>query len=358
MDIETIKTQIDSEIQNINSPQALEEFRVRFLGRKGIVAQLTSTIPSLPQQERATFGQEVNALKNKILSLIDEKQKSITSGLTRPRAGLCDISMPGIVQDLGQLHPITQVVDEICTIFNRMGFSVVEGPEIETEYNNFTGLNIPLEHPSRDVFDTFYLKLGDRSLVLGHRSKKSTQHPTPNTQHLLLRSHTSPVQIRVMKSRKAPLAVVVPGRVYRPDAVDASHSFMFHQIEGFMVDENIRFSDLKGVLEVFAKAVFGKDISMRFRPHFFPFTEPSAEVDISCIICQGKGCSVCGKKGWLEILGSGMIHPNVFKHVGYDSKKYTGFAFGLGIERIAMLKYGIDDIRLFFENDLRFLKQF
>jgi phenylalanyl-tRNA synthetase alpha chain len=358
MDIETIKTQIDSEIQNINSSQSLQDFRLKYLARKGIIAQLTSTIPSLPQEERAAFGQEVNALKNKILSLIDEKEKSITSGPIQPAVTLCDISMPGIVQDLGHLHPITQVTDEICTIFNRMGFSVVEGPEIETEYNNFTGLNIPLEHPSRDVFDTFYLKLGDESLVLGHRSKKSTQHPTPNTQHLLLRSHTSPVQIRVMKSRKAPLAVVVPGRVYRPDAVDASHSFMFHQIEGFMVDENIRFSDLKGVLEVFARAVFGKDIKMRFRPHFFPFTEPSAEVDISCIICQGKGCSVCGKKGWLEILGSGMIHPNVFKHVGYDPKKYTGFAFGLGIERIAMLKYGIDDIRLFFEDDLRFLKQF
>ena len=337
MDIETIKTQIDSEIENINSPEKLEDFRVRFLGRKGILAQLTSRIPSLPQGERAAFGQEVNALKNKILSLINEKQKFITAGPVQPRVSLCDISMPGIVQDLGHLHPITQVVDEICTIFNRMGFSVVEGPEIETEYNNFTGLNIPLEHPSRDVFDTFYLNGKD---------------------NLLLRSHTSPVQIRVMKSRKAPLAVVVPGRVYRPDAVDASHSFMFHQIEGFMVDENIRFSDLKGVLEVFTRAVFGKDIRMRFRPHFFPFTEPSAEVDISCIICKGKGCSVCGRKGWLEILGSGMIHPNVFKHVGYDSKKYTGFAFGLGIERIAMLKFGIDDIRLFFENDLRFLKQF
>ncbi len=337
MDIETIKTQIDSEIQNINSPEKLEDFRVRFLGRKGIIAQLTSEIPSLPQEERATFGQQVNALKNKILTLIDEKQKSMTFGPAHPKAGLCDISMPGIAQDLGHLHPITQVTDEVCTIFNRMGFSVVEGPEIETEYNNFTGLNIPLEHPSRDVFDTFYLKGKDK---------------------LLLRSHTSPVQIRVMKSRKPPLAVVVPGRVYRPDAVDASHSFMFHQIEGFMVDENICFSDLKGVLEVLAKAVFGKDIRMRFRPHFFPFTEPSAEVDISCIICKGKGCSVCGQKGWLEILGSGMIHPNVFKHVGYDPKKYTGFAFGMGIERIAMLKYGIDDIRLFFENDLRFLKQF
>ena len=229
------------------------------------------------------------------------------------------------------------MIEEISTIFLSLGFRVVEGPEIETEFNNFTGLNIPLEHPSRDVFDTFYLKGKDK---------------------LLLRSHTSPAQIRVMKAQKPPLAVVVPGRVYRPDAVDASHSFMFHQIEGFMVDEQIKFSDLKGVLEEFARAVFGNEIKMRFRPHFFPFTEPSAEVDISCIICKGKGCSVCGRKGWLEVLGSGMIHPNVFKNVGYGPKRYTGFAFGMGVERIAMLKHGINDIRLFFENDLRFLKQF
>jgi len=337
MDIELIKAQIDSDIQNINSAKDLEEFRVKYLGRKGIIAQLTSSIPTLPLQERSSFGQQVNALKNKILSLIDEKQKAINTKTPESKGISCDIGMPGIAQELGHLHPVTQIIDEVCAIFNRMGFSVVEGPEIETEYNNFTGLNIPLEHPSRDVFDTFYLKRKDK---------------------LLLRSHTSPVQIRVMKSRKPPLAVVVPGRVYRPDAVDASHSFMFHQIEGFMVDRDIKFSDLKGMLEIFAKGVFGKDIKMRFRPHFFPFTEPSAEVDISCIICKGKGCSVCGRKGWLEILGSGMIHPNVFKHVGYNPKIYTGFAFGMGIERIAMLKYGINDIRLFFENDLRFLKQF
>jgi phenylalanyl-tRNA synthetase alpha chain len=337
LDLEAINKTIDSEIEQINSPEKLEEFRLKYLARKGILAQLTSSIPSLPAEQRATFGQQVNILKTRITALIAEKQKTFIARPARKITSQVDISMPGIAQDLGHLHPLTQVMDEICAIFTRMGFCIVEGPEIETEYNNFTGLNIPLEHPSRDVFDTFYLKDKNR---------------------LLLRSHTSPVQIREMKARKPPLAVVVPGRVYRPDAVDASHSFMFHQIEGFMVDTNIRFSDLKGVLEVFAKAIFGQDIKMRFRPHFFPFTEPSAEVDISCIICKGKGCSVCGKKGWLEILGSGMIHPNVFKHVGYDPKKYTGFAFGLGVERIAMLKYGIDDIRLFFEDDLRFLKQF
>ena len=339
MDIKSVETQIDSEIQSINSEQALEEFRTKYLGRKGVVAELTSSIPSLPKEERGTFGQRVNALKRKIEDCIVNLRSTqeLKVALQQPTVVISDFDMPGIAQELGRIHPITQIIDEICTIFNRMGFCIIEGPEVETEFNNFTGLNIPLEHPSRDAFDTFYLKDYDK---------------------LLLRSQTSPVQIRAMQSRKPPLAVVAPGRVYRPDAVDASHLFMFHQIEGFMVDTHITFADLKGTLEFFAKEVFGQDIKMRFRPHFFPFTEPSAEVDISCIICKGKGCSVCGRKGWLEILGSGMIHPNVFKHVGYDAKKYTGFAFGMGVERIAMLKYGINDIRLFFENDLRFLKQF
>jgi phenylalanyl-tRNA synthetase alpha chain len=342
IDIETIKANLDSEIEKVSSLQELESLRLKYLGRKGLLAQLTSLIPTLSEQERPSFGQQVNVLKNKINSLIEEKQRLLGSMQAESISGLAvDIGLPGIAQDLGHLHPITQVTEEICGIFTSMGFSVVEGPEIETEYNNFTGLNIPLEHPSRDAFDTFYLKT-----------------PKISNQCLLLRSHTSPVQVRVMKSTKPPLAVVVPGRVYRPDAVDASHSFMFHQIEGLAVDKNIRFSDLKGVLEVFAKKVFGEDIKMRFRPHFFPFTEPSAEVDISCIICKGKGCSVCSRKGWLEILGAGMVCPNVFDAVGYDTKKYTGFAFGMGVERIAMLKFGIDDIRLFFENDLRFLKQF
>lgn len=337
MDIESVKRQIELDIQKVGSPEALEEFRLKYLGRKGLVAQLTAAIPALPPEQRGNFGQQANALKQRALLLVAEKQEFLSRQTGPQQKSRCDITLPGIAPELGRLHPITQITEEICEIFVQMGFSVVEGPEIETEYNNFTGLNIPLEHPSRDAFDTFYLKGKDK---------------------LLLRSHTSPVQIRVMKTRKPPLAVVVPGRVYRPDAVDASHSFMFHQIEGFMVDKDIRFSDLKGMLEVFAKSIFGEGIRMRFRPHFFPFTEPSAEVDISCIICKGRGCSVCGRKGWLEILGSGMIHPNVFKQVGYDPKTYSGFAFGMGVERIAMLKYGIDDIRLFFENDLRFLKQF
>lgn len=337
MDINLIQTQIESDLAAITTASALEEVRVKYLGRKGLLAELTGSIPSLPVEQRGAFGKEVNALKNKLLNLIEGKEKVLKNGGGVLSKENVDLGMPGIAQELGGVHPITRIIDEICAIFTRMGFSVVQGPEIETEYNNFTGLNIPLEHPSRDAFDTFYLK---------------------NYPKLLLRSHTSPVQVRAMKEHKPPLAIIVPGRVYRPDAVDASHLFMFHQIEGFMVDENIKFSDLKGILELFAKSVFGPDIKMRFRPHFFPFTEPSAEVDISCIICKGKGCSVCGRKGWLEILGAGMIHPNVFKQVGYNPKKYTGFAFGMGVERIAMLKYGINDIRLFFENDLRFLKQF
>ncbi len=343
VNIKAIQEQAEQEINSVNSLQALEALRVKYLGRKGIVVELTGLIPSLPIEERKIFGQKFNALKNKLTDLFAGKEKGLAEIKISEGNARVDIGLPGIVQDLGRLHPLTQVIEEICDILTRLGFSVVEGPEIETEYNNFTGLNIPLEHPSRDVFDTFYLKLSD---------------PDCRTRNLLLRSQTSPMQVRMMKAHKPPLAVAAPGKVYRPDAVDASHSFMFHQIEGFMVDRDIKFSDLKGVLELLAKAIFGQGIKMRFRPHFFPFTEPSAEIDISCIICQGKGCSVCSRKGWLEILGSGMIHPNVFRNVGYDPKKYTGFAFGLGIERIAMLKFGIDDIRLFFENDLRFLSQF
>jgi len=342
MDIKHIQETLHSEIQTVDSLHGLEELKVKYLGRKGTIAQLIGEIPGLAPQARGAFGKEVNALKQKALELFSEKQKLLAAQPRKEMSAEVDISLPGIAQEAGRLHPLTQVIDEICGMFVRMGFAVIDGNEIETEFANFTGLNIPLEHPSREAFDTFYLDTAADA----------------DEGRFLLRSQTSTVQIRAMKHQKPPLAVVAPGRVYRPDAVDASHSFMFHQIEGFMVDTHISFADLKGVLEFFCKGIFGQDIRMRFRPHFFPFTEPSAEVDISCIICKGRGCSVCGRKGWLEILGSGMIHPNVFKTVGFDPKKYTGFAFGMGVERIAMLKYGISDIRLFCENDVRFLKQF
>ena len=254
-----------------------------------------------------------------------------------------DVTLPADKIYFGRKHILSAVSGKICSIFEKIGFVVAEGMEIEDEWHNFSALNLPLEHPSREAFDTFYLNIDSRQ-------DKSGKY--------LLRSHTSPSQIRVMEKVKPPLAIVSPGRVYRPDKVDAAHSFMFYQVEGFCVDEGINFAHLKGVLLHFAKSFFGKDVSLRFRPHFFPFTEPSAEVDVSCMICKGSGCSVCSYKGWLEILGCGMIHPNVLKSCGINPSKYSGFAFGMGIDRIAMLKYGINDIRLFYENDIRFLEQF
>lgn len=346
-DFTAIEQEAQKTISQADSPEALGLLRVKYLGRQGLVAQITGSIPTVPDQQRPEFGKNANLLKNNISRLLESRAQQLKEQKAAQVESF-DFTLPGILPESGKTHPITQAVNEICAIFTKMGFVIAEGPEAETEYNNFTGLNIPLEHPSRDAFDTFYLKTES------------------GKERLLLRSHTSPVQIRVMKAYKPPLAVIVPGKVYRPDATDASHSFMFHQVEGFLVDDNIRFSDLKGVLEVFLKKLFGQDIRMRFRPHFFPFTEPSAEVDISCIICRGRApdakgqrrCSVCSGKGWLEIMGCGMIHPNVFANVGYPKDRYTGFAFGMGVDRISMLKYGITDIRLFYENDLRFLRQF
>lgn len=349
-----------SEFEFIDSVESLEKFCVKYLSRKGIVAELISNISTLPVQDRPQAGQTLNSLKNKLKSLADSKRASLGKETSSQKGRFVDVTLPGTISRMGKKHPITQVMDGICKIFISLGFKLFEGPEIETEYNNFQALNIPLDHPSRDAFDTFYLDMGQSTRATRKSKGKKID------EELLLRSHTSPGQIRVMQNYKPPIATIVPGKVYRPDATDASHSFMFHQVEGFLVDKDVKFSDLKGVLEEFIKEMFGPDTRMRFRPHFFPFTEPSAEVDISCIICGGTGksrkkdksCSVCKGNGWLEILGCGMIHPNVFKSVGYSDKKYTGFAFGMGVERIAMLKYGIDDIRIFFENDLRFLNQF
>lgn len=345
------------EFEDINSIELLESFCVKYLGRKGIITELISKISTLPVEERPGAGKSLNALKNKLQALSDSKRSMLRKTSASQKSRAIDISLPGTECNIGRAHPLTQVMDEICRIFVSLGFKLFEGPEIETEYNNFQALNIPLDHPSRDAFDTFYLDMGESAQSTKKRNTKD---------NLLLRSHTSPAQIRVMQKYKPPIATIVPGKVYRPDATDASHSFMFHQVEGFLVDKDVKFSDLKGVLEEFSKEMFGSSTRMRFRPHFFPFTEPSAEVDISCIICNGTGkskeksraCSVCKGNGWLEILGCGMIHPHVFKSVGYPDRRYTGFAFGMGVERIAMLKYGIDDIRIFFENDLRFLRQF
>ena len=335
---------IEQEAAVIADAQGLEAFRIKYLGRKGLVSEMYLKLAVLSPDEKPVMGKNVNDLKNRIAQIINEKVQAIQRVKPTDSAQLdIDISIPGPAQPLGHQHLLTQTMDDICSLFEKLGFVIQEGPEIETEFNNFTALNIPVDHPSRDAFDTFYLNSPD---------------PQQKNRYLLLRSHTSPGQARIMTRHKPPLAVVIPGKVYRPDAVDASHSFMFHQIEGLLVDSDIKFSDLKGLLSHFLKSFFGEKIKMRFRPHFFPFTEPSAEVDISCYICGGKGCSVCGRKGWLEIMGCGMVHPKVFEAVGYPKGKYTGLAFGMGVERIAMLKHGINDIRIFFENDVRFLRQF
>ncbi len=300
----------------------------------------------MPQEQRPNAGILINELKNQIASMIEDKlQNTPDAGQSRQAAQNFDITMPAVLPELGHKHPLTQITEQICRIFIGMGFEIAEGPEIETEYYNFQALNIPKEHPSRDTFDTFFLDLkpDKRSEAL---------------HNWLLRSQTSTVQIRIMEKISPPLKIIAPGRVFRPDATDASHSFMFHQIEGLLVDKGVTFSQLKGALAMFVRQMFTDKTKIRFRPHFFPFTEPSAEVDISCVFCGGSGCRVCSHEGWLEVLGAGMVNPAVFEAVGYDPEIYTGFAFGMGVERIAMLKYGITDIRMFYENDLRFLKQF
>ncbi|MBI4115611.1 MAG: phenylalanine--tRNA ligase subunit alpha [Candidatus Omnitrophica bacterium] len=338
-ELRLLAREASSRLDQVTSHQSLEEFRVAYLGRKGKVTRLFEELKTLSEEERRPLGRELNELKITLERKMEEKKSSLASSHGEKDESF-DPSLPGLRPSYGRLHPITQTVREITGLFERLGFEVVEGPEVETEFHNFTALNIPLDHPSRDAFATFYTKEEE------------------NREPYLLRSQTSTVQIRVMQKRKPPLRIVAPGRVYRPDQVDASHSFMFHQIEGLMVDDRTTFSELKGILQLFLRKLLGPDTKIRFRPHFFPFTEPSAEVDVNCFLCQAKGCSVCGGKGWLELLGAGSVDPAVFEQVGYDPKRVQGFAFGLGVERIAMLRHGIPDIRMFCENDLRFLRQF
>jgi len=333
-EIRKIAQSFETELASAGSADSIEAVRIKYLGRKGLMAVLMAKFRSLPNEEKPLIGKDINLLKARIQNALAEKKEKQRSG-PFPKKSYTDVSMPGIRPEEGKLHPITKTLSEISDIFISLGFNVARGPEIESEFHNFEALNIPPEHPSRDAFDTFYI-----------------------SENTLLRSHTSTVQIRIMEKQKPPIQAIMPGRVYRPDAVDASHSFMFHQVEGLMVDTSIRFSDLKGLLSLFTKRMFGAKTKTKFRPSFFPFTEPSAEVDISCIICGGRGCRVCSHTGWLEILGAGTVNPRVFEAVGYSPRKYTGLAFGMGVERIAMLKYGISDIRLFFENDIRFLRQF
>jgi len=334
--LEQLSAEAGSALAAAKDKDEVMKVRTRFLGRKGSISLQVRQLGTLPKEERPSAGQLINQIKSKLEQDIDqrlillnelEKQKEL-------KGETLDITLPGRRLAIGKKHPITQVTNEITDIFTAMGFEIAEGPEVELDFYNFEALNIPRNHPARDMHDTFYI-----------------------SEEVLLRTHTSPVQIRTMEKLKPPVSIISPGKSYRCDS-DVSHTPMFHQVEGFMVGEDISFSHLKGVLTIFAHRMFGEDSAIRFRPSFFPFTEPSAEIDIQCVICKGGGCRVCSGSGWLEILGSGMVHPAVFKTVGYDPQQVSGFAFGMGIERIAMLKYGIDDIRLFFENDVRFLQQF
>ncbi|HEX9920189.1 MAG TPA: phenylalanine--tRNA ligase subunit alpha [Candidatus Methylomirabilis sp.] len=324
-----------SAIRAACSMDDLDRVRIQYLGRKGFLTSLLRGVGALSMDLRPEVGKQANLLKAELDDQLQRRMEEIKAQdreqMERERK--IDITLPGRPLTLGSVHPLTAVFQEIIEIFSHLGFEIAEGPEVELDYYNFEALNIPKDHPARDMQDTFYI-----------------------SDDLLLRTHTSPVQIRVMEKHQPPLRIIAPGRVYRRDD-DISHTPMFHQVEGFLVDEGVSFADLKGVLEVFAQQAFDQETKVRFRPSFFPFTEPSAEVDIACIICKGSGCRLCSQTGWLEILGSGMIHPALLERVGYDPERWSGFAFGMGVERIAMLKYGIDDIRLFFENDLRFLQQ-
>lgn len=334
--LEKLASEALGELSGASAKDAVLQLKTKYLGRKGEVASLLKELGSLSPEERKAAGEAINAVKARLEEAFDAKVAVIESGerAAKLEKERIDITLPGRFIHPGRMHPVTQVMEEIEEIFSGLGFDVAEGPEVELDYYNFEALNLPKDHPARDMQDTFYV-----------------------SDEVLLRTHTSPVQIRVMEKERPPLRVIAPGTVYRRDS-DITHTPMFHQVEGFMVDKGVTFSNLKGVLTHFLHSLFGDKTDIRFRPSFFPFTEPSAEVDIRCVICGGSGCRVCKGSGWLEILGAGMIHPEVFKSVKYDPEEYTGFAFGLGIERIAMLKYGIEDIRSFFENDLRFLRQF
>lgn len=333
-----LKKEAQGEIEQVQDIKGLEEWRIKYLGKKGLLTDLLRQLKGVPQENRAQFGQILNQMKEEFGSLVQDKEDKIKKAAFEQKLqeDFIDITLPGKPLSLGKLHPVTQIMEQIENIFMQMGFAVAEGPEVETDYYNFEALNMELDHPARDMWSTLYIS---------------------EPRNLLLRTHTSPVQIRVMEKQSPPIRIIAPGKVYRHD-LDISHAPMFHQVEGLWVDTEVTFSDLKGTLNLFLKQMFAPDIGIRFRPSFFPFTEPSMEVDIGCVMCKGKGCRLCKGTGWLEILGAGMVNPKVLKNVGYDPEELVGYAFGMGVERIAMLKYGIDDIRLFFENDLRFLRQF
>ena len=332
--IQIISSEFGNDISKVKDLKDLENLRLKYLSRNGIIPLLFEDLKSASKEEKPLLGKSLNELRNYASNQFDSLKENLEVSSSAKDEKI-DLTLPGIIKTLGSKHLLTQTLDEIKSIFKGLGFSILEGPELESDYNNFEALNFPGDHPARDMQDTFFIN-----------------------KDFLLRTHTSPVQIRVMSSQKPPVRAIMPGRVYRNEAVSSRSYCMFHQVEGLYVDTDVTFAELKGTLVSFAQQFYGEGLNYRFRPSYFPFTEPSAEMDITCYLCHGKGCKVCKQTGWLEILGCGMVDPNVFGYVNYDSEKYTGYAFGMGIERTAMLKYGITDIRVFFENDIRFLKQF
>ena len=332
-----IKERVLKSLVSVSSSPDLEELRVRFLGKKGELTSILKQMGSLSPEKRPIIGQLANEVRSALEESFSKKSEELKRAamLEKLKEETIDVTLPGKKHELGHKHPLTLVLDDIKQMFLGMGFDIVRGPEVETDYYNFEALNIPKDHPARDTQDTFYI-----------------------TENILLRTQTSPVQIRTMENQKPPIRIISPGRVYRSDAVDATHSPVFHQIEGLVVDKGVTMADLKGTLELFAKKLYGEDSKVRFRPHHFPFTEPSAEVDVMCFNCQGKGCSLCKGEGWIEILGAGMVHPKVLSICGIDPEEYSGFAFGMGLERLVMRRYQIDDMRMFYDNDIKFLSQF
>lgn len=335
--LEKIREAAEKELKPIKDRDALENLRVRFLGKKGELTAILKQMGGLSAEERPRFGQMANEVRSKIESLIAEKKEEVQRAETelRLKSEKLDVTLPGVQRELGGKHPLSIVLDEIKDIFIGMGFTVAQGPEVELDYYNFEALNTPKDHPARDMQDTFYI-----------------------SDNVLLRTQTSSVQIRYMENHKPPIRIIAPGRVYRSDAIDATHSPLFHQVEALVVDKGITMADLKGTLEAFTKALYGNDAKVRFRPHYFPFTEPSCEMDVMCFSCHGEGCRLCKGEGWIEILGCGMVHPNVLKNCGIDPEVYNGFAVGMGLERLVMRRFNIDDLRLFYDNDVRFLSQF
>lgn len=335
--ISEISEAVKKKLAEIKTLQELQDLKVKYLGKKGEITSMLKGLGGMTPEERPVFGQKVNQLREELEKAMERRERDVKEKILEQRLQKekIDVTMPGKNIELGSVHPITQVIQEVEEIFLGMGYSIADGPEVETAVYNFDKLNTPPDHPARDLQDTFYI-----------------------TEDVILRTQTSPVQARVMENQKPPIKIICPGAVYRSDTLDATHSPVFHQIEGLVIDKNITMSDLKGTLEMFAKNCLGQNTKVRFRPHHFPFTEPSAEADVSCFVCGGKGCRVCKQEGWIELLGCGMVHPKVLENCGIDPNEYSGFAFGFGVERIAMAKFGIDDLRLLYENDVRFLKQF